>query len=84
MRAQIVGMVTATAVLFVMVFAVRGLFMSPGGLAVAGLIGIAAGGVAGILADSSRPIRTVATVIGFVVLLMLFYASGGMGTPSTP
>jgi uncharacterized membrane protein len=70
---RIVGMITATVALIVLVFVALGLYTSLAGLVIAGSIAAIAGAAAGALAEPTRSARNAAVVAGYIAILILAY-----------
>jgi hypothetical protein len=70
---RIVGTITATVALIVLVFVALGLYTSLAGLVIAGSIAAIAGAAAGALAEPTRSARNAAVVAGYIAILTLAY-----------
>ena len=67
------GTITATVALIVLGFVALGLYTSLPGLLIAGSIAAVAGAAAGALTEPARSVRSAATVVGYIAMLILAY-----------
>jgi hypothetical protein len=70
---RIVGTITATVALIVLVFVALGLYTSLAGLVIAGSVAAVAGAAACAIADPARLGRNAAVVAGYIAILILAY-----------
>jgi hypothetical protein len=72
-RGRIVGVITATVTLIVLVFVALGLFTSLAGLLMAGIIAFVAGTGVGALVAPGHLRRVAAAVAGYIAIITLAY-----------